>query len=61
MNEKELLIALKLTQHNHRVLMGIKNKQLEEEKSVRISWHTGLSETSRETGHRKELPALPFF
>lgn len=31
MNEKELLIALRLTQHNHRVLMGIKNKQLEEE------------------------------
>lgn len=30
MTEKELLIALRLTQHNHRVLMGIKNKQLEE-------------------------------
>lgn len=29
MTEKELLIALRLTQHNHRVLMGIKNKQLE--------------------------------
>lgn len=29
MNEKELLIALKLTQHNHRILMEIKNKQLE--------------------------------
>ncbi len=31
MTEKELLIALRLTQHNHRVLMGIKNKQLEED------------------------------
>lgn len=31
MTEKELLIALRLTQHNHRVLMKIKNKQLEEE------------------------------
>ncbi len=29
MNEKELLIALRLTQHNHKVLMKIKNKQLE--------------------------------
>ncbi len=29
MNEKELLIALRLTQHNHRVLMKLKNKQLE--------------------------------
>lgn len=32
MTEKELLIALKLTQHNHRILMGIKNKQLEGKK-----------------------------
>lgn len=32
MSKEELLIALKLTQHNHRVLMGIKSKQLEEEK-----------------------------
>lgn len=32
MTEKELLIALKLTQHNHRILMKIKNKQLEEGK-----------------------------
>ena len=32
MTEKELLIALRLTQHNHRVLMGIKNKQLEVKK-----------------------------
>lgn len=31
MTEKELLIALRLTQHNHRILMEIKNKQLEEE------------------------------
>lgn len=30
MNEKELLIALRLTQRNHRILMEIKNKQLEE-------------------------------
>lgn len=29
MTEKELLIALKLTQHNHKVLMKLKNKQLE--------------------------------
>ena len=29
MNEKELLIALKLTQHNHKVLMKIKNNLLE--------------------------------
>lgn len=29
MNEKELLIALRLTQHNHRVLMKMKSKQLE--------------------------------
>nr|DAQ80821.1 MAG TPA: hypothetical protein [Caudoviricetes sp.] len=30
MNEKELLIALRLTQHNHKVLMKLKNKQLKE-------------------------------
>ena len=29
MNEKELLIALRLTQHNHKILMKLKNKQLE--------------------------------
>ena len=29
MTEKELLIALKLTQHNHKVLMKLKDKQLE--------------------------------
>lgn len=29
MTEKELMIALKLTQHNHRILMKLKNKQLE--------------------------------
>lgn len=29
MSKKELLIALRLTQHNHKVLMKIKNKQLE--------------------------------
>lgn len=32
MSKEELLIALKLTQHNHRILMEIKNKQLEEGK-----------------------------
>lgn len=32
MSKKELLIALRLTQHNHRILMKIKNKQLEEGK-----------------------------
>lgn len=32
MNEKELLIALRLTQHNHRILMKMKNKQLEAKK-----------------------------
>ncbi len=32
MTEKELMIALRLTQHNHKVLMKIKNKQLEEKK-----------------------------
>ena len=31
MSKEELLIALRLTQHNHRVLMEIKNKQLEED------------------------------
>lgn len=30
MTEKELLIALKLTQHNHKVLMKIKDKQSKE-------------------------------
>ena len=29
MTEKELLIALRLTQHNHKILMKLKNKQLE--------------------------------
>nr|DAF42024.1 MAG TPA: hypothetical protein [Caudoviricetes sp.] len=29
MSREELLIALKLTQHNHKVLMKLKNKQLE--------------------------------
>ena len=32
MTEKELMIALRLTQHIHKVLMKIKNKQLEEKK-----------------------------
>lgn len=32
MTKKELLIALRLTQHNHRILMEIKNKQLEARK-----------------------------
>lgn len=32
MNEKELLIALRLTQHNHKVLMKLKNEQLEVKK-----------------------------
>ena len=32
MSKEELLIALKLTQHNHRILMEIKNNQLEEKK-----------------------------
>ncbi len=31
MNEKELLIALKLMQHNHRILMKLKDKQSKEE------------------------------
>lgn len=31
MTEKELLIALKLTQHNHRILMKLKDKQSKEE------------------------------
>lgn len=31
MNEKELLIALRLTQHNHRILMKLKGKQSKEE------------------------------
>lgn len=30
--EKELLIALRLTQHNHKVLMELKDRQLEEKK-----------------------------
>lgn len=29
MTEKELLIALKLTQHNHRILMKLKDKAKE--------------------------------
>lgn len=29
MSKKELLIALRLTRHNHKVLMKIKDKQLE--------------------------------
>ena len=29
MSREELLIALRLTQHNHRILMKLKNKQLE--------------------------------
>lgn len=32
MNEKELLIALKLTKHNHRILMKLKDKAKEEAK-----------------------------
>ena len=32
MTEKELLIALRLTQHNHKVLMKIKDKAKEEAK-----------------------------
>lgn len=32
MSREELLIALRLTQRNHRILMKIKNKQLEEGK-----------------------------
>lgn len=32
MNEKELLIALKLTQHNHRILMELKDKAKEKVK-----------------------------
>lgn len=32
MNEKELLIALKLTQHNHKVLMKLKEKAKEDNK-----------------------------
>lgn len=31
MNEKELLIALKLMKHNHRILMKLKDKQSKEE------------------------------
>lgn len=31
MTEKELLIALKLTQHNHRILMKLKDKQSKED------------------------------
>lgn len=29
MSREELLIALKLTQHNHKVLMELKDRQLE--------------------------------
>lgn len=32
MTEKELLIALRLTQHNHRVLMELKDKAKEKAK-----------------------------
>mgnify|MGYP004509559381 FL=1 len=32
MNEKELMIALKLTQHNHRILMKLKDKAKEAKK-----------------------------
>lgn len=32
MSEKELLIALKLTQHNHRILMKLKDKAKEKAK-----------------------------
>lgn len=32
MNEKELMIALKLTQHNHRILMELKDKAKEKAK-----------------------------
>lgn len=32
MTEKELLIALRLTQHNHRILMKLKDKEKEEAK-----------------------------
>lgn len=31
MTEKELLIALRLTQHNHRILMKLKDKQSKED------------------------------
>jgi len=31
MTEKELLIALRLTQHNHKVLMKLKGKQSKED------------------------------
>lgn len=31
MNKEELLIALRLTQHNHKILMKLKDKQLKEE------------------------------
>lgn len=32
MTEKELMIALKLTQHNHRILMKLKDKAKEKAK-----------------------------
>lgn len=32
MTEKELLIALRLTQHNHRILMKLKDKAKEKAK-----------------------------
>ena len=32
MTEKELLIALRLTQHNHKVLMKLKDKAKEDNK-----------------------------
>ena len=31
MSREELLIALRLTQHNHRILMKLKDKQSKEE------------------------------
>lgn len=32
MSREDLLIALKLTQHNHRILMKLKDKQSKEKK-----------------------------
>ena len=32
MSEEELLIALRLTQHNHKDMMELKDRQLEEKK-----------------------------
>lgn len=36
MNEKELLIALRLTQHNHKVLMKLKDKQSRRKKNEKF-------------------------